>query len=121
MPKDIHMTLGQKLKKLRKDRDLGQVELAKKLGASVVSISNYETDKTIPSSDTLIKIAKVFNITVDYLISGQPQDVIQIKNKELLKRVEQLDRLNPDALKSLIDMMDLVINTQRIKELSKAS
>lgn len=113
------MTLGQKIKRLRRDKDLGQAQLAKKVGTTVVSISNYETDKTVPSSDMLFKLAKVFNVTVDYLVSGQSEAAMQIKNKELQKRVEQLDRISPERIKSLLDVMDVYIR-ENAKELLTA-
>ncbi len=110
------MTLGQKIKRLRRERDLGQTQLAKKLNTSVVTISSYETDKSMPSSEMLMKLGKVFNVSIDYLVSAQTSGTVQIQNKELLKRIEQLDRINPDDIKSLMDVMDVYIQKNTIKD-----
>jgi transcriptional regulator with XRE-family HTH domain len=119
--KNTFTSIGQKIRRLRRERELGQAELAKKLNTSVVTISSYETDKSMPSSEMLIKLSKVFNVSIDYLVSAQTTGTIQVQNKELLKRVELLDRVKPEDLKSLIDMMDLVIRNQQVKDLAKAS
>jgi transcriptional regulator with XRE-family HTH domain len=120
--KETPPTLGQKLKRLRREKNWSQTEVADKLGTTLVTISSYENDKTKPSSDMLIKFTKLFSVSVDYLISNQTaSSALQIRNKELQKRIEVLDRMNPEQLKSLIDMMDLVIRDHQVKELSRAS
>ena len=51
--------LGKKIKIARIELDLNQTELAKKIGAKQKSISRYETGLSMPSIETLVKIAKV--------------------------------------------------------------
>jgi len=52
-------TLGKKIKIARIELDLNQTELAEKIGAKQKSISRYETGLSMPSIETLVKIAKV--------------------------------------------------------------
>jgi len=52
--------LGKKIKLARIELDLNQTDLAGKIGAKQKSISRYETGLSLPSIDTLVKIAKVF-------------------------------------------------------------
>lgn len=122
MPKNSKKdgSLGERIRLLRRERDWSQEKLAKMVGAHLQSIGLYEKDESSPSAQVLKKIADAFSVSVDYLLSGDT-DAVQIKNKELLKRVQQLDRVSPDDLKSLIDMMDLVIRNQQVKDLAKAS
>ena len=47
---------------------MNQDELAKILSLSKYSISLYENNKSVPSEETLYKIAKTFDISIDYLI-----------------------------------------------------
>jgi len=51
--------LGKKIKIARIELDLTQTGLAEKIGAKQKSISRYETGLSMPSIDTLVKIAKV--------------------------------------------------------------
>ncbi len=62
------------LRELREERGFSQKELATKLGVSPTNIYNYEVGRTEPSIDMLIKLAQVFDVSVDYLI-GATDDV----------------------------------------------
>jgi len=56
-----------KLKELRARRNLSQDEMAKDLGISKKTLSNYETGKTMPSDDRIRKICKVYGVTREWL------------------------------------------------------
>ena len=56
-----------RLKELRNEKGLTQTQLAEKLGFTRVNISDWEWKGMEPSFDTVIKIAKFFDVTVDYL------------------------------------------------------
>ena len=58
------------LKKLRKERNLSQQELAEILGISQQSINKYENHDVQPDFHTLKKMAMFFNTSVDYLIGN---------------------------------------------------
>ncbi len=60
-------TFGERLKNLRKEKHIGQIELAKqiKVGKSVISL--WENDICEPTLSKLIAIAKFFNVSIDYL------------------------------------------------------
>lgn len=68
--------LSNNLKKLRQARNISQVELAKALFVSKQSISNWENDNIIPSVDMLIKIARYFSVSTDYLLGLDKKDYI---------------------------------------------
>lgn len=59
---------GMRFKTLREEKHLTKTQVAKRLGISNSVISNYETGEKMPSLDTLIKIANMFNTTTDYLL-----------------------------------------------------
>ena len=63
----MNETFGQRLKYLRTEKNLGQVALAYELGVSKAIISWWELDKSDPSLTNLIKIAKFFDVSIDYL------------------------------------------------------
>ena len=60
--------LGQALAKLRRERNLGQKELASLLNMSIGTISNYEKGIHSPDLTTLCRLADFFNVTTDYLL-----------------------------------------------------
>lgn len=59
---------AEKLKELRKEMALTQKELADKLGFERTTVSGWEQERKEPNYDTLIMLAKFFNVTVDYLL-----------------------------------------------------
>lgn len=77
------MSFGHKLKTLRKQRGLTQKELAEKLFLSQSSITRFEKDEILPTSETLSKIANYFDVSIDFLL-GRPQPP-QKKNSNLEK------------------------------------
>lgn len=63
--KNIDMTTVERIKKLAKERGLTLQQVAEKAGIGVNSI--YRWNKVTPSSNSLEKVAKVLNVTPDYL------------------------------------------------------
>ena len=61
-------TLGARLKQLRLDQKLTQQQLAKRLGVAKSVVSYYESGDRCPSYDVLLKIARLFHVTSDYLL-----------------------------------------------------
>lgn len=60
---------SEKLKMLREARHLTQLQVAEQVGISKAMISAYETAIKTPSVEMLIRLARLFNVSVDYLIS----------------------------------------------------
>ena len=60
--------LGKKIKLARVELDLTQTQLAKKINAKQKSISRYETEVSLPSIETLVKIAKVLKKPAGYFL-----------------------------------------------------
>ena len=60
--------LGQRIKELRKEFGLSQVELAAEMEVTKQTISNWENENIQPSIDMLVALANTFNVTTDYLL-----------------------------------------------------
>ena len=63
----MEYTFGERLRDLRKDRNIGQIELAKHLGVGKSIISLWETNQCEPTLSKLIVIANFFAVSIDYL------------------------------------------------------
>lgn len=70
------MTIGERLLKLRKEKNLSQEELASILNVSRQTISKWETDQTTPDFDKIVPICEFYNITTDELLTGK-KDIIK--------------------------------------------
>ncbi|MGZ6292966.1 MAG: helix-turn-helix domain-containing protein, partial [Syntrophales bacterium] len=62
------MSLGMKIKELRKEQGLSQGALGKLAGIHEKLLSKYEHERVVPTADTLRKIATALHVSADYLI-----------------------------------------------------
>ena len=86
------MNLGEKLKQLRLEKNLTQKQLADRLGVAISAISSYET--RCPTFDTLIKYARIFHVSTDYLLGLEPihtLDVSGLSDTEILVVAQLVD------------------------------
>ena len=60
-------TFGERLKSLRHDKGIGQIELAKQIGVGKSIISLWELNACEPTLSKLIALSKFFNVSIDYL------------------------------------------------------
>jgi transcriptional regulator with XRE-family HTH domain len=64
------VSLGEKLKLLRKEKGWSQDELAFHAQIDGRQVSRYENDRVMPSIEVIIKIAKAYEVSIDYLLPG---------------------------------------------------
>ncbi|KAF1154460.1 helix-turn-helix transcriptional regulator [Streptococcus agalactiae] len=81
------MEFSERLKKLRKDAGLTQVDVSEKLGISQPAYASWERGIKKPTQDNLVKIAQVLNVSVDYLVGNSEEKVDELDNIELLFRM----------------------------------
>lgn len=62
------MTFGEKIQKLRKEAGLSQEEFSYQLGVSRQAVSKWECDNGYPETEKIIRISKMFDVTLDYLL-----------------------------------------------------
>ena len=60
--------IGERLQELRKDHGLSQEQLAQILGVSHYTVSSYECNRSDPDDKSKIKLAQLFNVSVDYML-----------------------------------------------------
>ena len=72
------MNFGEKLKSLRTSQKMTQQQLADRIGVAKSVVSYYESGDRYPSYDVLVKIARVFHTTTDYLLDVSKDRVIDV-------------------------------------------
>ncbi len=72
------VNFGEKLKDLRTSQKLTQQQLADRIGVAKSVVSYYESGDRYPSYDVLIKIARIFHTTTDYLLDVSKVNVIDV-------------------------------------------
>lgn len=105
---------GQRLKKLRKERNLKQDELATILGISPSAIGMYERNQREPDDEMKLKIANFFDVSVAYLMNEtdiKKQNDILGYNKNLLPVLGTVKAgYNHLAQENIIDYIDPAMN-----------
>ena len=76
--------VAERIFSLRKAADKNQEELAAELGLSKSGVSSFEKGKSIPSPENLVKLARLFKVSVDYLLTGSDGSlwIIEAKNTD---------------------------------------
>ena len=96
------MTLGEKLSKLRKEYNYTQEQLADILGVSRQSISKWESDIAYPETDKLIKMGKLFECSMDYLLNED---------------ISEKQGIQPTEKESLWDKLKLQIHERKSEKM----
>lgn len=123
---------GSRLRKLRRDAEMSQAELAEQLGVVPSAVGKYERlADSYPSVEILLKIADYFNVSTDYLLRGiQPMAIMEnnisgeLTNSPLIQanhgNVMVNDRsLSPEAIE-LLHIYESLSGRERLKLLNFA-
>jgi transcriptional regulator with XRE-family HTH domain len=108
------LDIGSKIITLRKKLNISQSELAKRTNVSRTIIGNYERNENTPSIDILLKIAKEFNVSVDFLI-GEGQ--LSSYDKEVLKRIDDIEHLPQEDKEHIFYMIDNLVKAVKLKSI----
>lgn len=92
------VNMGEKLRSLRTEKKLTQKQVADRIGLAISAVSSYESGSRYPSYDALIKLARIFHVSTDYLlgmtdkrnidVTGLSDDEIEVVSQlvEMLRR-----------------------------------
>lgn len=82
--------IGDRIALLREKSKLTQEELAKKIDVSRASLSHYEKNRREPDYDTLVKLADVFKVSLDYM-TGRTEDPKRTLDPQIRSFVDHLE------------------------------
>ena len=89
-------SIGQKLRRLRLRKSMGLGDLSKHTGLSQSLLSKLERDLMHPTLPTLLRIALVFSVGLEYFFNPEPKPVLEIMRKrERLRFPDLADKRNP--------------------------
>lgn len=85
---------GEIMKKLRTSQNLNQVQLAYELNVSKQTVSNWENNNILPSVEMLVKIARFFSVSTDYLLELDDRRYLEITglSDAQLSHIQQIIR-----------------------------
>lgn len=98
--------LGPRIAALRREAGLSQAELAQQLGVSPSAVGMYEQGRREPSMDMLVQLARIFQVSTDFLLTGSATSV------------PETDRLNR-AMSDILCMVDARLDQRGKRPFSK--
>jgi transcriptional regulator with XRE-family HTH domain len=112
------MSLADRLKNARKDKNLSQQELAKISDVHYSNIGRYERGDAKPSAEVLNRIAQALDTSPDYLINGTLQDKAEssISDAELLNQFRKVENLPEDKKRLVKEFLDAFLLKNQIKQ-----
>jgi transcriptional regulator with XRE-family HTH domain len=114
------MSLAQRLKKARIDKELSQTELGNLAGIHYTQIGRYENKGAQPSADVLAKLANALGVSSDYLANGSTDELAEntLNDKELLNQFKAIEKM-PENDKGVIKILiDAFITKKKIQQLA---
>lgn len=110
------MTIAERIRLVRQQKNISQNELATKADVNVKSLSRYELGTSIPPANVIKAIADALGVSTDALLSD---DNAQIKDKELFKKFEIIQDMGEETKKMIVNFLDLAIRDYKTKQTYK--
>ena len=102
MAKEL-FTLADRIKELREQLGITQSELARRVGLTRSSINGWEMGLAVPSTATIVELAKTFSVTTDYLLGMTESKTLMVdklSDKEVSAIMAIMECLNEKDRKS---------------------
>jgi len=99
---------AQRLRELRKQKNLSQTELGQVAGLHYTHIGRFERGASRPSSDTLKRLSDALEVSSDYLLEGATDEAAKARfeDRELLRQFQEVENLadeDKNVVKKLLD------------------
>lgn len=112
-----------RLRALRMQKGLSQIDLAKLLRVHSNHISRYERGETKPSAGSLKALADGLGVSADYLIDGNEENaaVAKMADRDLLKMFEEVEKFSPEEKEHIKYVLENAIKNKKHDAVSAAS
>lgn len=107
------LDIGNKITQLRKAKNWSQGELADKIEASRAIIGKYERNENLPSIEMVLKMAKAFGVTVDFLLG---EGEFSAYDKETVERIQNIQKMDDSTRSILFNVIDTYIQNFKTKQ-----
>lgn len=104
------MNFGDRLALLRTSRNLSQQALAKELAFSDGAIGMWELNKRMPNLTTLIKIADYFDVSTDYLLGVEKNDILNDFTPFDIQIIKEFHKANDQCQTAILTLLNIPNN-----------
>lgn len=111
------IALGLKIRQLREQKNMTQMQLAEKIDISDRGLSKIEVGRVSPQLETLISIATELGVSIDYLLSDRTEFDKKLYIHEITERV---GRLEEHDIRHILGYIEFYMESER-ERLKKSS
>ena len=101
------MKFGENLKKIRKEKNMSQEQLAEKVNVSRQSVSKWETGESYPEMNNILELCKIFNCNINDLIHTDMTDISSL-DEEIIMNVVKFNEKKQNQVKTLSNIISLI-------------
>jgi transcriptional regulator with XRE-family HTH domain len=115
------MSFGKNLAKFRKEKGLTQEELVKLSGVAISQIRRYETDKSSPSLDVIVKLSKAIGVSIDEMVFDKLTGIAvnKIVDRELLEQFEMVSAMTEEEKYVVKKILEGVIVKHQVEKVMR--
>lgn len=112
-------TFGNRLKQARSTKKLTQNAVADKLGVDFTTISKYENNKSEPDNEILRELASLYEVSVDWLLTGSQNDKASVMNQMTVNGVTEI--LTFEEAQYLLESLEMyrLLKAKRERDIRK--
>jgi transcriptional regulator with XRE-family HTH domain len=112
---------AERLRSLRKQKNLSQTELGQLAELHYTHIGRYERGTSRPSGDTLKRLADALDVSSDYLLEGASDDAAKAKfeDRELLRQFQEVEQIPEEDKKVVKTLLDAFLIKKHLQTLTR--
>jgi transcriptional regulator with XRE-family HTH domain len=105
-------TIAERVMRLRKERGISQGGMAERLGLSQPNVSDYERGVLRLHGELIIRLAEILDVSTDEILGLKPRPRANggVKNRRIMRRVQQLDRLPVRDQQAVLRTLDAFLS-----------
>lgn len=116
---------GRRLRTLRQEKNLSQVDLARLAKIHPMQVGKYERGEGYPAVEALVALSRALSITIDFLLTGEnepPKNDETFRFPALGEKVRELDReIDKRDLTAILPLLDAYVAKKRLKRIMAAT
>ena len=116
---DSSNSFAERLRTLRKQKNLSQTELGKLADLHYTHIGRFERGISRPSGDTLKRLSDVLDVSSDYLLGGSTEDAAKARfeDRELLRQFQEVENLSDEDKTVVKTLLDAFLTKKKLQSL----
>lgn len=115
MKDEKNIDFGERLRQVRTSHNISRQEFVESLGIGMTSLHHYETGMRVPDVAFLIKLHKLYQVDLEWLLLGQKESELanwQVNTADDLRLIDYLKNLKPEAKQALLTFLDNLLQNK---------